>query len=107
MSSTADRLTRRSDSTWSFANAAPSGYKVNCNTPKTHDKATMAQYGKTSQPHITVGSSTSSKALKRISPARLMRSDSQPIGHCDSRPAVTAAATKIAAWDVDKPCLAP
>ncbi|KAG1524728.1 hypothetical protein G6F50_018509 [Rhizopus delemar] len=67
----------------------------------------MAQYGKTSQPHITVGSSTSSKALKRISPARLMRSDSQPIGHCDSRPAVTAAATKIAAWDVDKPCLAP
>ena len=107
MSSTADRLTRRSDSTWSFANAAPSGYRVNCKMPNTHDSATIAQYGKVSQPHMTVGSSTSSKALKRIRPARLMRSDSQPIGHCDNRPAVTAAATKIAACDVDKPCLAP
>ncbi|MNW16224.1 hypothetical protein D3C71_2150020 [compost metagenome] len=43
ISSTADRLTRRSDSTWSLANAAPSGYNVNCNMPKTHDKATIAQ----------------------------------------------------------------
>ncbi|MNX66633.1 hypothetical protein D3C86_977330 [compost metagenome] len=107
MSSTADRLTRRSDSTWSLANAAPSGYSVNCRMPKTQDKATSAQYGKVSQPHITVGSSTSSKALKRIRPARLMRSDSQPIGHCDSKPAVTAAATKMAACEVVRPYLAP
>ena len=57
--------------------------------------------------HISAGRTASSKALKRISPARLMRSDSQPIGHWDSRPAVTAVATNTAAWDVLMPCLAP
>ncbi|CFE03555.1 Uncharacterised protein [Bordetella pertussis] len=100
------RPTRRSGSTWSLAKAAPSGYRVNCSTPNTHDSATIAQYGSTIQPHISTGSSTSTAALKRIRPARLMRSDSQPIGHCDSNPAVTAAATKMADCDVDRPCLA-
>ncbi|MOA59894.1 hypothetical protein D3C78_1846280 [compost metagenome] len=61
------------------------------------------QYGSSISPHIGTAARHSSSALRRISQARFMRSDSQPSGHCAQKPATMHRPTNRLAWLVSRP----
>ncbi|MNP56839.1 hypothetical protein D3C76_1515990 [compost metagenome] len=94
-SSMAVSETRRSASIWSLEKATASGYRLNCTRHTAKPSGSMASIGSDGSTASGRLASSSRMPALRISTARSWRSDSQPSGHCTSRPAKMQLPMKI------------